>query len=74
MKGIQSINKQQHIGNLEKQLLREEQFLQIIRNTLASPSFVSNAPADVLEAKKQKMAEVKANIDSLQAEIKRLRS
>jgi len=55
-------------------LEKEEQFLQIIRNTLASPSFVAHAPADVLEAKKQKMAEVKSNIDALQSEIKRLRS
>lgn len=74
VKGIQTINRQQHIGNLEKQLEKEEQFLQIIRNTLASPSFVAHAPADVLEAKKQKMAEVKSNIDALQSEIKRLRS
>ena len=51
----------------------EEQFLQGLRRALTSGDFATKAPAAVVEAKKQKMQEVKSKIIKIEFEINKIK-
>lgn len=73
VKGIHTISRAEQISTLESELEKENQFLQTIRKTLSNSSFVANAPVAVIETKKAKMAEVKARIEAIDMELRRLK-
>lgn len=73
VQGIETISKADQIGRLEAELKEEEQFAQTLRKTLSNSGFIGSAPADVVAAKKQKMDEVKARIDTITMELRRLK-
>ncbi len=69
VKAIKEVDEGQIIKQLEKQLEDEKEFLQSLRNILASPWFQEKAPEDVVQEKKDKIEEVKKKIDNLEYEI-----
>ncbi len=73
VQGIQTVSKAEQIATLEAQLVEEEQFVQTLRKTLSNASFVNNAPEAVVATKKQKMDEVKARIEKIEMELRRLK-
>ncbi len=58
---------------LEKELSEEKQFLQNLRNMLATPWFLDNAPQKVVDDKQEKMENVKERITKLEYEINKLK-
>ena len=70
-KGIKAVDWKSVLKEYESQKAEEEQFLS--RLTLSSPWFVDNAPAHVLEDKKNKMQEVKATIAKIDVEIQKIK-
>jgi valyl-tRNA synthetase len=73
VKAIHTMSKADHVAAIEKDLASEQQFLQTLRKTLSNKSFVESAPEDVIEAKKQKMEEVKSRIETMEMELRRLK-
>lgn len=72
-KWIKEISWKEVLSDLEKQKEDEEQFLQRLRITLASPDFAMKAPEQVVSAKKQKMQEVKRRIAQIDFEINKIK-
>ena len=72
VQGIQTIDWKVQLRELEQQLKEEEQFLQRMRSMFLW-DFADKAPANVVEAKRKKMAEVKSKISYIEWEIRRLK-
>lgn len=68
-----TINWEDKIKQLQNQLESEKQFLQNIRNLLASPWFMDKAPENVVEEKTKKMEEVKLKILKIETEINKIK-
>jgi valyl-tRNA synthetase len=66
------IDRPAEIKRLEKQLAEKRKFLQGAKAKLENASFVKNAPPEVVEQQRAKIAEVEAQIATLEANIKEL--
>ena len=73
LKWIKVLNKQERIELLEKEIKQEKQFMNTIRAVLTKPWFTEQAPQNIVESKKQKMAEVKEKILKLEYELTKLK-
>ena len=60
------------LKRLEKQLAEKRKFLQGIEAKLANASFVSSAPAEVVQQQRDKAAEAKKQIEIIEANIQEL--
>jgi valyl-tRNA synthetase len=69
---VHTISKAEQLANLREEKSSEEQFLHNVRKMLSNVKFVSQAPKDVIATKRKKMEEVKARIEALDIEIRRL--
>jgi len=73
VKGLVELDWREVLKDLEKQVNEEEQFLQRVRSSLASPGFLERAPKEVVDEKKKKMEEVKSKISHLNYEINKIK-
>lgn len=62
VQGVTTKDRKTHLSELEKTIHEEEQFLQRLRLTISSTDFLSKAPHEVVQEKKQKIEEVKSKI------------
>jgi len=63
----------EELARLEKQLQREKKGLEQAEKKLANERFVANAPAEVVEKERQRLAEHQRKTEELQAQMARLR-
>lgn len=74
IKWVVIIDKKMKIIEFERKLSEEQQYLQNIRSSLSNPWFLSQAPASLIESKKQKAEEIKKNITLIELELHKLKS
>jgi valyl-tRNA synthetase len=60
------------IKRLEKQRAEKQKFVQGLQAKLANESFVKNAPAEVVQQQREKVAEVQQQIATIEANIRDL--
>jgi valyl-tRNA synthetase len=70
LKGL--IDPAAEIKRLQKQLAEKQKFVQGLQAKLANENFVKNAPLDVVQQQREKVAEVEKQIATLEANIKEL--
>ncbi len=73
LKWIKQISNKERLELLEKELEDEVQFLQTLRNLVASPWFMEKAPKKVVEEKTNKMKEIKEKIENIEYEIQKIK-
>jgi valyl-tRNA synthetase len=64
----------EEIARLDKQLEREKNGKVVAEKKLANERFVANAPAEVVDKERQRLAEHTAKVDELAAQIEKLRA
>ncbi|MBY6205921.1 valine--tRNA ligase [Halomonas denitrificans] len=64
----------EEIARLEKQLERERKGLQVAEKKLANERFVGNAPAEVVDKERQRLADHGQKVAELEAQIEKLRA
>ncbi len=64
----------EEIARLEKQLERERKGLQVAEKKLTNERFVANAPAEVVDKERQRLAEHGQKVAELEAQIEKLRA
>ena len=64
----------EEIARLEKQLERERKGQQVAEKKLSNERFVDNAPAEVVDKERQRLAEHGAKVAELEAQIGKLRA
>ncbi|MDT8448627.1 MAG: valine--tRNA ligase [Wenzhouxiangellaceae bacterium] len=62
----------EELARLNKQLEREQKGLDQASRKLANERFVANAPAEVVEKERQRLAEYRSKVEELQSQIVRL--
>lgn len=63
------INKDEEIAKLEEELKYADGFLKLVKGKLSNEKFVANAPAQVIDAERKKMADAEAKIAILNEQI-----
>ncbi|TVS12031.1 MAG: valine--tRNA ligase, partial [Wenzhouxiangella sp.] len=63
----------EELTRLNKQLEREKKGLEIVEKKLANDRFVSNAPAEVVDKERKRLADHQATIADLERQIERLK-
>jgi len=63
----------EELARLDKQYQREQKGLEQAGKKLANERFVANAPAEVVEKERQRLAEHRRKVDALAAQLERLR-
>jgi valyl-tRNA synthetase len=64
-----NINKEEELAKLQEELKYQQGFLASVVNKLSNESFVSKAPAKVIENERKKQADAESKIKSLQENI-----
>jgi len=72
LKGL--VNVEEELSRLNRQLERENAELRKSEGKLGNSRFVDNAPAEVVEQERERLAAHRANVDSLHEQIRRLES
>ncbi|MCG8377711.1 MAG: valine--tRNA ligase, partial [Chlorobiales bacterium] len=67
LEGLISFDKE--IARLEKEVDNVFSYVKRVEKKLANKGFVDNAPADVVESERRKLAEAKSNLGKLQANL-----
>ncbi|MDT8319974.1 MAG: class I tRNA ligase family protein, partial [Xanthomonadales bacterium] len=70
LKGL--VDVREELARLQRQLEKEQTELQKSASKLANSRFVENAPADVVEQERQRLASHQAHVQSLRAQIEQL--
>lgn len=70
---IEPVNTKASLAKLEEQLITERKFMGDLHNLLNSEWFVSSAPEAVVNAKRNKLEEMKNKIQQIEVEIQRLK-
>ena len=68
------VNVEEEIAKLEKDLAYQQKFLAGVRAKLANERFVAHAPAAVIENERKKEADSLSKIESLESQLKALKS
>lgn len=68
-----NINKEEELAKLEEELKYQQGFLRSVMGKLNNESFVSKAPAQIIEAERKKQADAESKIKSLQESIASLK-
>ena len=68
------VNVEEEIAKLEKDLAYQQRFLAGVRAKLANERFVAHAPAAVIENERKKEADSLSKIESLESQLKALKS
>lgn len=68
-----SMNVEEELAKLQEDLKYQEGFLASVMKKLGNESFVSKAPANVIEAERKKQSDAEAKIQSLNDAIAALR-
>lgn len=72
LKGL--VDVEEELARLNRQLERERADYEKSANKLENRRFVDNAPAEVVEQERQRLATHQANVDNLEAQVQRLES
>ncbi len=67
------VNMEEEAAKLESELEYTRGFLISVRKKLDNESFVQNAPANVVEMERQKLADAEAKVTVLEAQIARMK-
>ena len=70
LKGL--IDPAAEVKRLEKQLAEKHKFVQGMQAKLSNENFVKNAPAEVVQQQREKVAEVQQQIATIEVNIKEL--
>jgi valyl-tRNA synthetase len=68
------IDVEAELARLRKQLDNEKGHVKTCQSKLANKRFVENAPAEVVEQERQRLAEHESNLRSLEEQVKKLES
>ena len=69
----QNVNPEEELAKLEEELSYTKGFMTSVQKKLANERFVQNAPAQVVEKEKQKMADAEGKIAVLEAQILKIK-
>ena len=69
----QNVNPEEELAKLEEELSYTKGFLSSVQKKLANERFVQNAPVQVVEKEKQKMADAEGKVAVLEAQILKLK-
>ena len=69
----QNVNPEEEMAKLEEELSYTKGFMTSVQKKLANERFVKNAPAQVVEKEKQKMADAEGKIAVLEAQILKIK-
>ena len=68
-----SVNAEEEIAKLEKDLAYQQSFLEGVRKKLSNERFVANAPAAVIENERKKEADALSRIETILSQLKSLK-
>ncbi len=69
-----NVNPEEELAKLEEELSYTKGFMTSVQKKLANERFVQNAPQQVVEKEKQKMADAEGKIAVLKAQINKLKA
>ncbi|MDR2389133.1 MAG: valine--tRNA ligase [Tannerellaceae bacterium] len=70
---IQTINVEEELTKLKEELIYQQGFLNLVMKKLGNTSFVTKAPANVIDAERKKQADAESKIRSLEEAIAALK-